>query len=127
MKSLKHLLFAGLLFLLGSCYYDDPPVPAELDPDLVFFSSSVVPIFDKACNSSGCHNTGEVAPDLTDSNAYDELVGGGYVNTTIPESSSLYLRVTGTEDGPLMPPGSTITATDKEIILAWIEKGALND
>lgn len=127
MKALKNLIFISVLCLMGSCYYDEPPKPAEIDPDLVFFSSSIIPIMDKACNNPGCHNTDEVPPDLTAEKAYDALVGGGYVNTTVPKSSELYLRMTGTEAGPIMPPGGRLPATDIELVLAWINKGALND
>lgn len=127
MKSLKFIMFAGIMCLLGSCYYDDPPEPVPIDPELVFFQSSIVPIFEKSCNSTGCHNTGENFPDLTQENAYNQLVGGGYVNTTLPKSSSLYLRITGNSAGPLMPPQGRMSPTDIELIVAWINKGALND
>jgi len=129
MKSLKYIIFVGLSFLLGACYYDDPPEPVPIDPDLVFFSASIVPILDQSCNSASCHSgdEGTPIPDLTAENAYDQLVGGGYVNTTLPESSTLYLRVTGSSAGPLMPPGGRMSPTDLELILVWINKGALND
>jgi hypothetical protein len=129
MKSLKFIMIPGLMFLMASCYYDEPPPPAEIDPELVSFSGHIVPIFDKACNNPGCHSSveGDPVPDLTAENAYDQLLGGGYVNLTIPESSILYLRIIGTSAGPLMPPGSKLTSTDIELVLAWINKGALND
>ena len=126
MRSTTYLNILVFL-LLGSCYYDDPPEPAEIDPELVYFNSNVLPIFTRACDSPGCHNVGEVPPDLTAENAYDELVGGGYVNTTLPESSILYLRVTGNSAGSLMPPAGRLPQTDIDLILAWIKKGALND
>ncbi|MGI9544000.1 MAG: hypothetical protein ACR2MX_12155, partial [Cyclobacteriaceae bacterium] len=129
MKSLRFLVITGMLCLFGSCYYDEPPQPVPIDPDLVFFSSSIVPILDRSCNNPGCHSAADddPAPDLTAANAYDQLLGGGYVNTTLPESSTLYLRVTGTSAGPLMPPGGRMSPTDLELILIWIKKGALND
>lgn len=122
-------MITGLMFLMASCYYDEPPVPPEFDPDMVSFSAHIVPIFNKACNNPGCHSSdeGDPVPDLTAENAYDQLLGGGYVNLTIPESSILYLRITGTSAGPLMPPGSRLTPTDIQLVLAWIKKGALND
>ncbi len=124
---MKYLSFIFCLVFLGSCYYDDPPEPSEIDQDLVFFNSSVIPILERACDSPGCHNTGEVPPDLTADQAYDELVGGGYVNTTVPTNSILYQRLVGNSAGPLMPPAGRLPQSDIDIILAWIEKGALND
>jgi hypothetical protein len=126
MKCMKYLQFL-LLLLFGSCYYDDPPEPVEIDPELVYYNSNVVPILARACDSPGCHNTGDIPPDLTAENAYDELVGGGYVNTTLPTSSILYLRITGNSAGALMPPAGRLPQSDIDIILAWIKKGALND
>ena len=126
---MKYLSLSAILLMLlmGSCYYDDPPVPPEIDPDLVSFNSNIVPIFERACDSPGCHDTGAVPPDLTAENAYDALLSGGYVNTTIPESSNLYLRVEGTSAGGLMPPEGSLPQIEIEYILAWIKKGALND
>ena len=128
MESIKFILFTGLIYLTASCYYDEPPAPSEIDPDLVSFSGHIVPIWDKACNNSGCHSSddGDPAPDLTAENAYDQLVGG-YVNTTVPEASIIYLRLIGNSAGPIMPPGSRLSPTDIELVLAWINKGALND
>lgn len=126
MKLSIYISFLALL-LMGSCYYDDPPEPVELDPNLVFYNSSIVPIFERACDSPGCHNTGDVPPDLTAENSYNELVGGGYVNTTLPASSILYLRITGNSAGALMPPAGRLPQSDIDLILAWIKKGALND
>ena len=116
-----------LLLLTASCYYDDPPQPGETDLESVSFNNHVVPIFERACDSPGCHFTGAVAPDLTAENAYDALVGGGYVNTTLPTSSILYLRVSGTSAGGIMPPEGRLPQLEVDLILAWIEKGALND
>ena len=116
-----------MLLMMGSCYYDDPPQPSEIDPELVSFNNHIVPIFERACDSPGCHDTGAVPPDLTAENAYDALVSGGYVNTTLPTSSTLYLRVEGTSAGGIMPPEGRLPQSEVDLILAWIQKGAFND
>ena len=126
MRLLSYSVFS-IFLLMGSCYYDDPPLPAEIDPELVSFNNHLVPIFERACDSPGCHDTGAVPPDLTAENAYDALLAGGYVNTTLPASSVLYLRVDGTSAGPIMPPEGRLTQLEVDLILAWIQKGALND
>ena len=127
MKYLSHITLLMLLLLMGSCYYDDPPQPSEIDPELVSFNNHIVPIFERACDSPSCHDTGAVPPDLTAENAYDALVSGGYVNTTLPTSSLLYLRVDGTSAGGIMPPEGRMAQFEVDLILAWIQKGALND
>ena len=126
MKLLSYATLS-LLILMGSCYYDDPPLPGEIDPELVSFNNHIVPIFERACDSPNCHDTGAVPPDLTDENAYDALLAGGYVNTTLPTSSVLFLRVDGTTAGAIMPPEGRLPQFEIDLILAWIQKGALND
>ncbi len=126
MKLFTYIILSLLVFM-GSCYYDNPPVPQEIDPDLVRFNSNIIPIFERACDSPGCHDEGSVPPDLTADNAYNALLSGGYVNTTLPTSSILYLRVDGTSAGGLMPPEGRMPQGDVDLILAWIKKGALND
>jgi hypothetical protein len=125
MKSYILLLSIALMaFLVNSCYYDEPPKAGLINPENVSFSTHVLPIM-ASCNYSGCHNQGGTPPDLSAENAYRNLVSG-YVNTTIPKNSILYTRMVGTS-GQIMPPQGRMSTRNIEIILGWIEKGALND
>ncbi len=111
-----------LMAIAAGCYWDNPPKPIPIDPELVSFETHIMPIFNTSCNSSTCHDA-DVPPDLTPENAWRELHAGGYVNTTVPEESILYREI---EFGS-MPPVGSLTSTEKELILAWIKKGAFND
>ncbi len=111
-----------ILFALNSCYWDNPPEPTPIDPSLISFNTHVMPIFNESCNMSGCHDDTH-APDLREENAWQAIHSGGYVNLTFPEESGLYKSVVNGG----MPPVGSLSETEKEVILAWIKKGALND
>jgi hypothetical protein len=126
MKHLKSIpmiaVFLGAL-LLTQCTYDVNVGRVITDP--VSFANDLLPIFNQSCNSSGCHNTGGVPPDLTTANAYDALISGGYINLSAPDRSELYLWMRG-ERGlpmPLSGPNENYNA----LVLAWITQGALNN
>ncbi|MBW6498476.1 MAG: hypothetical protein K0B09_08825 [Bacteroidales bacterium] len=114
-----------LLFLAG-CYYDAYVMPdnPEITTD-VSFSKDIIPIFNQSCNSSGCHNMGGTAPDLTPTNAYNALKSGNYINTSSPENSELYQWMNGQRSLPM--PLSGPNQNYNAYVLAWIKQGALNN
>jgi hypothetical protein len=124
-KNLTYLVVALLLAIgLNACYYDEVATFEGL-PTNVSLKNDVQPIFNRDCNLSGCHDAiPSHAPSLTPENAYNDLTSGGYVNTIAPESSILYLSVTGGG----MPAGrAPLSENDTKIILAWITEGAKNN
>jgi len=115
------LLFALVGFLFSSCEYEwiqpiKPPIP-----DVVSYSADIQPIFDRDCNSSACHAAGSTPPDLSEGNSYDALINGNYVDVETPEASILYTTMKSGSMRFYTNPG------DEEIVLAWIEQGALNN
>ena len=115
------LLLSGVL---TGCYYDAIPTPAAIDRE-VSFTGDIIPIFNKSCNSAGCHNAGGIKPDLSAANALAALSDDGYINIANPENSLLYETMTGAQT--LMPPSGKLPETDRNLVLAWIEQGALNN
>jgi hypothetical protein len=115
-----------LVFMLAGCYYDATlePLTPEVTSE-ISFSKDIVPIFNQSCNSSGCHNSGGVRPDLTPANAYNALNSGNYINIASPEDSELYRWMRGQRSlpMPLSGPNASYNAT----VLAWIKQGALNN
>ena len=91
----------------------------------VSFSKDVVPILTQDCATPNCHVAGGTSPNLSADQAYDELNGLGYVDTTNAEESILYKRITATTDP--MPPSEKLTPEEIGYILAWIKQGALNN
>ena len=121
----KHILGAVGLFTLISlsqCTFDQiPPGPVEV-PDSVSFSLDVLPIFDANCNSSGCHNSGGIPPDLSPDGAWISLVYFDYVDTAAPDQSLLMKKISS---GGSME--KFATDQDRAVILKWIETGAANN
>jgi hypothetical protein len=111
----------GVALGLTSCtYYENDPAPVDV-PDSVSFSANVIPIFNARCNNAGCHSTGGIQPDLTPANAYNDLIVFGYVDTDFPDQSVLYLKVHSGSMVQFSEPG------DAELILKWIQQGAIDN
>ena len=120
------VLASFMVIYLSGCYYDAvlPPLTPEIETE-ISFNKDIIPIFNKSCNGSGCHNIGGTKPDLTAANAYNALKNGNYFNISAAESSEIYKWMKG-EKGlpmPLSGPNSEYNAK----ILAWIKQGALNN
>lgn len=126
-KALKGMILVfGSLFVLSSCY-KDKTVVAET-PEItrtVSFSQDIIPVFNKGCNMSGCHNAGGQAPNLSESNAFNALIIGNYIDKNAPASSVLYLKMTGKRGIPM--PVSGINTEYNALIYAWIKQGATNN
>lgn len=110
-------IFLTLSALLVSCEkfaYQvetvDPGVP-------VLFQTQIQPIFTSNCIT--CHK-GSRNPDLRDGNSYESLSKGGYIIQP-GKSSKLYSKlVSGSHTA------FTIDA-EKQLVLTWINQGALNN
>src|SRR6266702_6335739 len=114
-------LSALLCVILASCT-DYVIKPAKVVvPDSVKFNANIIPIFNASCNHAGCHTTGGHAPDLSPANAYTSLIYFGYVDTDTPENSIIYQKIT---TGSMK---ANATDQDRELILKWIQQGALNN
>lgn len=129
---LRHKIIIGFLagftmLLLIGCYKDKTVVldTGEEITRPVSFVSDIIPIFNSSCNTSGCHSTGSKSPDLTIVNAYTSLTNGGLINTDDPQSSELYIWMTGKKGTPM--PVSGINKDFNALVLAWIKQGAQNN
>ena len=121
------LVSCTVLFLLPGCYKDKTVIfdtGAEITRP-VTFANDIIPIFTKNCSLSGCHITGGHVPDLSAANAYNSLKVGNYFNTTNPESSVIYLWLTGKKTTQ-MPVGG-LNKDINAMVIAWIKQGANNN
>ena len=119
---------AGIcLLILSGCYKNSTIYPGEGEEitRTVSFAADILPILNSSCNMSGCHSTGGKSPDLSVVNAYPSLVNGGYVNTSDPQSSLVYLWMTGKKGTPM--PVSGINMQYNALVLAWIRQGVQNN
>ena len=122
-------IFGGLfMFLIGililiSCAKDTVMYPqSNINPNLkISFKDTIQPIFTASCMGSSCHSGGQ-NPNLQAGQAYSNLISGNYINTGSPSQSTIYI---------VMAPGGAMsnhcTATDADLVLAWIKQGALNN
>ena len=121
------IIYGGLLLFMGmgraSCYQDVilPPASQTLPPQFVSYGGELQPLWTSNCALSGCHVAGAQKPYLTEDISYDQLIGGGYVNTVVPEDSKLYIAING-----IMLPHIP-NASDRQKVYDWIRNGAPNN
>ena len=119
---------AGFTMLLLIGCYKDRTVIFDTGTEItrpVNYAADIIPIFNASCAVSGCHTSGGIKPDLTAANAYNSLTVGNYYNTAVPESSTLYLWMTGKKGTPM--PTTGINKDYNALVLAWIKQGAKNN
>jgi hypothetical protein len=121
------LIYGGLLLFMGigmvSCYQDVliPQVATEAPPQFVSYSGDLQPLWNENCALSGCHVKGGQVPYLSEDISYDQLVGGGFVNTVVPADSKLWTAL----NGIMMP--HLPSASDRQKVFDWIRNGAPNN
>ena len=121
------LIYISVLIVAGigitGCYKN--VISPESDPDgppqSVSFKVDLAPMFQANCALSGCHVSGGHHPYMTSDVSYNQIVNGGYVNTVVPKSSILYIKIYG-EMSEYLP-----SKTDKQKVYDWIRNGAPNN
>lgn len=123
MKKLIFLFVAAvaIAWSISSCTYYENPVEPVVVPDSVFFSKNILPIFDARCDNTGCHTTGGIKPNLSPSTAYNDLYTYGLIDVDAPDQSTLYMKV---HTGSM---AKFTAAGDADLILKWIQQGALDN
>ena len=94
-------------------------------PQNVSFNNDIIPIFNQSCNTSGCHGSGSIYPDLSESNAFNSLTGSDLINTSNPENSTLYIRMIDNQSP--MPVSGILSKSVTDKIFVWIKEGANNN
>ncbi len=123
MKTLyRFLLLISMSVFMNSCVYDAYPQGETEIPDVVSYSTDVMPLWGQCV---GCHN-GSVPPDLRDENSYNSLLNG-YVVPGNADASILFKSLHGVDGVSLMPPGSQWPQDKIDLVEAWIEQGALDN
>ena len=125
----KRILFPALVAFLAmgviGCYKDVLLPEATIDPDgppqAVSFKTDIAPILNSKCAISGCHVSPSHKPYMLTDISYNQIVGGGFVNTTVPKESILYKKI-NSDMKEYIP-----SAADRQKIYDWIRTGALNN
>lgn len=110
---------------LTGCYKDVIKPELAVDPDgppqQVSFAQDLAPVFESKCALAGCHVSGAHKPYLKANESYNQITGGGFVNTQFPKLSTIYKEIYG-EMGQYLPSSAT-----KQKIYDWIRNGAPNN
>ncbi len=103
--------------------------PTCTTPDAVSFREDILPIFNRHCNTSGCHvgNSPAGNLNLSASVAYAQLQkkGSGYIDTITPNFSVLYASM-NTISNP-MPTSGRLDDCTVNLVLKWIQQKAKNN
>ena len=94
----------------------------------VSYGQQVQPLFDQACNYSGCHDDGQHQSDLR-LTTYDNTVRmiAGIVRPGNPSQSLLVLRIQGSITPRMPPDGNGLSDNQINGIRTWIAEGAKNN
>jgi hypothetical protein len=97
------------------------------DPDSVYFTNEVLPIFVSNCAKSGCHDA-STAQNGVVLDSYNNIVNTGDVRPGDPSDSEVYEMITETDPDDRMPPPPNTPLTSDQIALIrkWIMQGAKN-
>ena len=125
----RSLIYTGLFFAMAlyliSCYKDviipEGVVDPEGPPQAVSFKTDLAPLLESKCALSGCHVSGGHKPYLNANIAYQQIVNGGFVNTSVPKASVLYNMVNGAMKEYLP------SAADRQKVYDWIRNGSPNN
>jgi hypothetical protein len=119
MRSKFIITWVSLMFLFNlGCKWEQ--MEKQLPIATVSFKDNVIPILNASCNTSSCHATGKVSPDLSPINAYNSLTYGGYITDSVNfTNNSLYQEIKSGK----MPKGFSLSAHDTAVIYTWIRKG----
>lgn len=132
-------IFIFLILILLSQVYQSckdmgsaPPIPHST---IVLFGQQVQPIFTNSCS---CHtgNNPSANLNLSSGNSYAQLVsvqstssctGLKRVLPSKADSSTLYLKITGSSCGTQMPLGGSLSLAEVNLFRDWINQGAHNN
>lgn len=126
---IEMLVIAIPIIGLQSCYEVATVLP-DTNVEVtgpVSFKSDIVPLLNKNCSMSGCHNAGGLKPDLSEANAFNALEKGGYFDLNTPENSNVYLWLTGKKSSTMPPNGNNNPDNINQFVLAWVKQGAKNN
>jgi uncharacterized membrane protein len=96
-------------------------------PAVVSFSNDIQPVFNANCNSVGCHSAVSPAAslDLTAVSAYANLINKHEIYVANPSGSNLVILIAGLQMPK--PPAAPLTDYEQQLILNWIQQGAMNN
>jgi hypothetical protein len=144
-------VFLFILVFMSGCKHDPPVLPATVadvtgdngnnngnsgvtynestcDPDTVYFTNDILPLFISNCAKSGCHDVATHREGII-LNSYSNIISTGRIEPFNPSHGKIMESVTTSESDDVMPPSPNAHLTSAQInmINTWINQGALNN
>ena len=117
MKKNSLVVVFGFVVLVSCSKSDDstntPPTNDTNCTGTKSFSADVNPIFQTVCSNAGCHNPGSA--------------NGPGALTTYQQIFNARTSIHSAVSSGTMPKNTTLTATQKNAIICWINSGAPNN
>jgi len=127
MSSKKNIVTIICIALIGAMQMISCTHPPQIPT--VSFSNDIIPILNASCTlNSSCHlgaNSTNLQTNFDSDSAYYTITHKGLISTTNPTSSLLYSEVQSHEM-PIAPVPS-LSSAQQNLILEWIQQGALNN
>ncbi len=97
------------------------------DPDTVYFSTDVLPIFSSNCAIPGCHNAGTANKGII-LDSYQNIISTGKIKGGDLNAGKIFEAITDTDLGDRMPPSprKALSQSEIDLIEQWILQGAQN-
>jgi uncharacterized membrane protein len=97
------------------------------DPDSIYFNQQILPILTSNCAMPGCHDAQSHEEGIILDN-YQNVRNTGKIKLSNPADSKIYKVLNLTDPGDRMPPppAAALPQAQRDLILKWIQQGALN-
>ncbi|MFT4536235.1 MAG: hypothetical protein ACJA1A_003566 [Saprospiraceae bacterium] len=95
------------------------------DPDIIYFTTDILPILLGSCAISGCHDAATATEDVILDN-YDNVINTAKVKPFDLSDSELYEVITEDDPDKIMPPTGKLDNAKISLIAQWILEGAKN-
>jgi hypothetical protein len=126
----------ALLIGLMSCKHNPldtqdifaPPVVSETcDPDVIYFNEQVLPIFQSTCAVPECHDA-ETAEEGFVFESYAGIMSSDEITPFEGNSGEIIEKIMDSDPDDIMPPPpqDPLTQSQIQLIVDWIDQGALN-
>ena len=97
------------------------------DSNRVYFKNDILPLIQSNCAYSPCHDQARPGNNGVILTTYDNILLHGEINSTDPNKSDLFERITESDPSKVMPPSGALNFSDIDKIRKWIEQGYAND
>lgn len=110
-KKFRYLFFISMggLLLIQACSKKDTTTDYVCDPSTSFITT-IKPILDKNCNTSGCH---------------DDITITALNNFQMVHDGAAQIKIS--IQAGRMPKGGKLSTTDRNTLFCWIDNGAKNN